>query len=172
MKIFSPVKTVLLFAISLFSFLFYSCNKEAVVSGTGEFIHYTVNGTAYNFDSPADSVFNPDSLETSSFIVMQQVLGARIPNVPGDYARILFDRTGITQGSNQPLSVFAVPQIIGYAHNAPTYSTSATTIMLNITEYGAVGAYIAGNFSCLLTDPPPTNTNFTITCSFRIKRTF
>ncbi|MGF2411338.1 hypothetical protein [Ferruginibacter sp.] len=117
-------------------------------------------------------VFNPDSLETSSFILTHQVIGARIPDVPGDFARILFDRTGITQGSNQPLNVFAVPPIIGYAYNVSSYSTSAIPIMVNITEYGAIGAYISGNFSCLLTDPPPTNTNFTITCSFRIKRKF
>jgi hypothetical protein len=41
---------------------------------------------------------------------------------------------------------------------------------VNITEYGAVGQFISGNFTGTLTGAAPTNTPYNIVCSFRVRR--
>ncbi len=89
---------------------------------------------------------------TNGFIIIQN-----------GYMRFL--RTGIAQGTVQNLISFTPTQI-------PATSTITTPIGVNITEYGVVGQYVAGNFSGIVTGPSPTNTVYNVTCNFRIKRTF
>jgi hypothetical protein len=171
MKILSYCNIKLILFACTCSFIFLSCNKSpAAVTGADEFIHYTVNGSPYNFDAPADKVYAPDSVETTSFLIDVELLAARIPDVPTDFARLSFSRANIALGSMQPLSVFNTPQIVGYAYNVASFSTSTLPVMVNITEFGAVGQYIAGDFSCVLASPAPASTVYTITCNFRVKR--
>ena len=171
-KIFFLFKYRLLYTVLLVALSLYACNKNKppVPLSGDEFIHCTINGTAYNFDSPTDKVYAPDSLETPSFNINVELLAARIPDLPTEFAILSFSRTNIALGSMQPLSVFNAPQIVGYAYNVASYSTSPTPVQVNITEFGAVGQYIAGDFSAVLTSPAPASAVYTITCSFRIKR--
>lgn len=171
MKTFSLFKIKLFFTTSLVAFLFCSCSKDPnTVTGTDEFIHYTVNGVPYNFDIPTDSVFtSPDSVETPSFKTEVEVFGKRFFSSSANTVRITFDKSAIAAGSMQSLKIFITPEIIGYLYNTPTFSTSPTPVMVNITEFGAIGQYIAGDFSCALTGPPPAAT-YNITCSFRVIR--
>jgi hypothetical protein len=45
-----------------------------------------------------------------------------------------------------------------------------TPIFVNITEYGAVGQFIAGNFTGAFRGGGPANTVYNVTYSFRIRR--
>jgi hypothetical protein len=167
------IKRIILLA--FISLLFFSCKKngDTIVTSDEEFIHYTVNGVPYAYDAPADRIFVLDFFETPSFVLTGRVQASRIPSSPGTNIKITYEMAGSAVGSSQLLQVFFAPNTgAGYALNSPTFATSSTPVMLNITEYGIVGEYIAGNFSCVLTDPPPISTVNTITCNFRIKRTY
>ncbi|MGC4103214.1 hypothetical protein [Ferruginibacter sp.] len=171
MKIINPIRILLLPVFIAILVLFYSCNKNNTAPGTEEYIHCTVNGAPYNFDAPADNLNTPDSFETLPFIADQFIAsGKRIPQASNDFAYLAVNKTGIAQGSIQALNTFHIPQITGYAYNITGYSTAASPVMVNITEYGLPGQYIAGNFTCVLTEPAPVNTQYTITCNFRVKR--
>ena len=79
------------------------------------------------------------------------------------YVNFDFSDAGIGAGSIQPLNNFYTSVI--------SDSTGITTpINVNITEYGSVGQFIAGNFSGTLTGSAPTSTLYNITCNFRIRR--
>ena len=59
-----------------------------------------------------------------------------------------------------------------YTSHAGNDSTSIRTpINVQITEYGSVGQFIAGNFSGALFGGAPTNTVYNTSCTFRIRRT-
>lgn len=73
-----------------------------------------------------------------------------------------FSQTGIGMGSLQDLTYLALGSSV---MNMPN------PVKVNITEYGAIGQYIAGNFSGNFTQPP-SNTPYTISCDFRVKRLF
>jgi hypothetical protein len=45
-----------------------------------------------------------------------------------------------------------------------------TPINVNITEYGPVGGFVAGNYSGTITGGAPLNTPYIISGSFRIRR--
>jgi hypothetical protein len=57
-----------------------------------------------------------------------------------------------------------------YTRDITESSTIPSPIAVNITEYGNVGEYIAGNFNGALMGAAPTFTIYNITCSFRIRR--
>jgi len=145
----------------------YCCHKgPSSVSGTGEFIHYTVNGTLYNFDMPADSVFVDSLSESMSFTNGGNIFGNRIPVSSNDAIRIIYNKASISQGSLQTLVSFYTPQTGFY----PQFTTASAPVMITVTEYGAVNQYIAGNFAATLVGPAPTNTIYNISCSFRVRR--
>jgi len=162
----------LIISVGLCCFVFYSCNKKTpgTVLSPDEYINYTVNGIAYNFTMPMDSVMVNDSLETISFIPYNEVIGNRIPNVANDFARIAYTQTGIAQGSLQQLNIFYTLQTGAYINNISGYLTAVNQVMIKITEYGAVGQFIAGNFTATFTGPPPGNTPYIVICDFRVKR--
>jgi len=59
-----------------------------------------------------------------------------------------------------------------YTSHAGNDSTRITSpINVQITEYGTVGQFIAGNFSGALIGAAPTNTVYNTSCTFRIRRT-
>jgi len=171
MKIFPTIRIALLVVSGLVAVIFFSCKKRSsdVVLSPDEYINYTINGTAYNYTMPVDSVMADDSLETSPPFPPGEVRGQRIPNAPNDFARISYDKTGIAMGSLQKLSIFYTLQTGAYIDNVTGYLTSSNPVMINITEYGSVGQFIAGNFTALFTGPPG-NTTYNVICDFRVKR--
>jgi hypothetical protein len=70
---------------------------------------------------------------------------------------------GIGVGSNQKLIEFRPCQITEY----PGITSS---VFVHITEFGTVGQFMAGEFTGVFAGPPPANTQYNVTCSFRVKR--
>ena len=166
------LQTVLIFALGFLALAFYSCTKRSpnTILSPDEHINYTVNGVAYNFTIPADSVMSEDSMETVSFIPYDEVIGQRIPNATNDFARIAYTHNGIALGSMQQLNIFYTLQTGAYINNISGYLTTANPVIITITEYGAVGQYIAGNFTAVFTGPAPANISYNVDCDFRVKR--
>ncbi len=124
-----------------------------------QFVNYTINATAYNYSAPVDSLTLTGGGTNTDYIIYVA------NNVSSNFGTMRFTRTGIAQGSIQNLMSFTPIQI-------PTNTTINTPIGINITEYGAIGQYVAGNFSGVITGPSPANTVYNVTCNFRIRRTF
>ena len=134
-------------------------NLQACGVTTEQFINYTQDGATHSYTSPTDSFFmyaNPQSVPSSIYIFgMSTISGG--PNAPT--VSLAFTDAGIAAGSTQQLLSFG------------TDSTQVTTpIDVNITEYGVIGQFIAGNFTGTLTGPPPGNLPTNVTCSFRVRR--
>ncbi|MCY7292119.1 MAG: carboxypeptidase-like regulatory domain-containing protein [Ferruginibacter sp.] len=123
-----------------------------------QFVNYTINSTPYNYSVPTDSLILTGAGSNTDYYVF-------VGNTTTNNGTFRFVRTGIAVGSVQNLISFTPFQI-------PATSIILNPIGVNITEYGAVGQYVAGNFSGVVTGPPPTNTIYNVTCNFRIKRNF
>jgi hypothetical protein len=132
-------------------------NLQACGITTEQFINYTQDGVNYSFTSPADSFYqysNPQSVPSSIYISGQRLSGGTI-----DYINLAFTEPGIAAGSTQQLLSFGTDSLL-----------ITTPVDVNITEYGAIGQFIAGNFAGTLTSPPPGSTPVNITCTFRVRR--
>lgn len=131
-------------------------NIQACGITTQQFLNYTINGTSYSYTAPADTFLysnNPPNIKIS---------GNKISS-PFDGATMLFSNTAIVAGSSQNLVVFYASQI--------TDSTSITTpIAVNITEYGAIGQFVAGTFTGTFTGSSPANRQYAVTLNFRVRR--
>lgn len=174
--------TRLTFAVLLFTIvIFSSCAKNNESNFTAapnitiapqEYFNYTVNGIQYFYNTPTDSVFAERESEFSTFIPSSFVRGRRIPAGSGDEIKTAYLKSGIAVGSSQPMTTFNSAQT-GYVSTSPIgYGTFPSPIMINITEYGNVGAYISGNFSGQMIGAPATNTVFNVSGSFKVKRLY
>ena len=140
-------------------------NAVGTISGCGnlveEFINYSINGTSYTLIAPADNMIQElNNQVTPPIIYLSGYSGNAGTNT--NSVGMAFTQTGIAAGSTQTLVSFTSRQI--------NDSTNAITGNVNITEYGAVGQFIAGNFTTTVTGAPPANTPYNIICNFRIKR--
>lgn len=124
---------------------------------TQQFINYTINGAPYSFTPPADTLYYSNNLQS-----IIQIEANRLTS-PFSNLKFSFSNTAIAVGSSLNLFKFNPSQIID------TISIN-TPINVNITEYGAVGQFTAGNFTGALNGRPPANTIYNITCNFRIRR--
>ena len=125
-----------------------------------QFIHYSVNGTNYSTDYPADSIYHGVNTQTTP--LASYVYGSG--NAGTSSVNFSFTQNSIAAGSTQTLLTF-------YANGIPDSSAALTgTPVVNITEYGNVGEFIAGNFVCAVTAGPPPGTAYNVTCSFRARR--
>lgn len=122
---------------------------------TQQFINYSINGTSYSLTSPNDQFFynNQSSI----------MISGSNTTIPQNYVNFRFDNNAVVVGSTKTLYNFDPIQI----NDSITINTP---IMVNITEFGAVGLYVAGNFTGVLNGGPPANTLYNITCNFRVKR--
>ena len=143
-------------------------NNVGTLSACGviiaEFINYTINSTPYGLASNSTFIQNIlGGAGTTLPATALQYIYASGTNTQSIQASLTFTNQGIALNSVQELRSFQVQQL--------TDSASITTpINVNITEYGAVGEFIAGNFTGTLTGAPPTNTAYNVTCSFRVRR--
>lgn len=132
-------------------------NIQACGVTTQQFINYTINGATYSFTSPAD---------TFSYMNNQQTwisLTGYRPTPPSSSVNFYITNTGIGVGSTQTLQSFLPSQV--------TDSFRITTpILVNITEYGVTGQFTAGNFTGIFTGAAPANTQYNVTCNFRLRR--
>ena len=78
-------------------------------------------------------------------------------------ANLFFEGANMALGSNQPF--------VAFYHGRQLTATNNNPVKVNITEYGAIGQYVSGNFSGVLIDIT-TNILYNVSCNFRIKRFF
>ncbi len=124
-----------------------------------QYINYSVDGIDHALIGPADSI---DVINYSSSNLIKLV-GV---STSGDYVNFYLHSQGLALGSSQELETFHCPSI------APaTLVTFNPLIFASITEYGNVGEYISGNFAGTLVATQP-NATHSISCSFRVKRSF
>lgn len=139
-------------------------NLQACGVSTQQFVTYTINGgSPITYTLPGDSITHYGAGTTaSSFISAFSPLGGN-----GE-VNMSYTNTGIGVGTSQNLISFNTTQF------PPNTQTSIPTpINVNITEYGAVGQFISGNFSgAVVTTGPPPNTTYNIVYSFRVRRNF
>ena len=128
---------------------------------TQQFLNYTVNGTAYTIAPPADSLTQYNNVQTNPASIQISGYGTSGGSTSTSY--LTFSSPGIAVNSTQTLMSFYTPQLNDTLR-------ILTTIPVNITEYGAIGQYMAGNFSGVFTGPAPANTPFNVTCNFRVRR--
>lgn len=128
---------------------------------TQQFLNYTVNGTAYTIAPPADSLTQYNNVQTNPASIQISGYGTSGGSTSTSY--LTFSSPGIAVNSTQTLMSFYTPQLNDTLR-------ILTTIPVNITEYGAIGQYMAGNFSGIFTGPAPANTPFNVTCNFRVRR--
>jgi hypothetical protein len=150
-----------------FPFTIFTGNNDVGVltacgTSTSQFINYTINGVATSFVPPVDSI--------SQWYMQTPETGASaFRNIPGGTSAsnvfFNFSSSGIAAGSTQ--------QLVQFYTNQPVDSFQILTpILVNITEYGPVGQFVAGNFTGTLTGGAPANTAYAITCSFRFRRRY
>lgn len=132
-------------------------NIQACGIATQQFINYTINNITYSFTSPVDTFFYSNNNQSSI-----SISGYKLSSPPGNI-NFHFNNTGITMGSSQTLQDFNPSQI------ADTFRIT-TPIMVNITEYGAVGQFVSGGFTGIFTGASPANTQYNVTCNFRTRR--
>jgi hypothetical protein len=135
---------------------------QACGTSIARYINTTVNGLATNFVFPTDNVtVRPDSTANNYISVFGFKKTVNLPL----YANFNFAKVGIGVGSTQNLINFSSESI------SPN-STITSPINVNISEYGNIGQFVAGNFAGIIIGPPPSSTIYNITCNFRYQREF
>lgn len=84
-----------------------------------------------------------------------------VPTIPTDYLTITMANVNVTVGSTQAISTFST---------FPSNSFLMNSGSALITEYGAVGQFVAGTYTATKTDIG-TGQQHTYTGSFRVRRT-
>ncbi len=126
-------------------------------TSTQRFVNFTIDGVAYAITSPPDSTTAYASQGTTS------ISGFKLGGNATNYTSISFRFAGTATGTAPINSIYI---------SAPTLTDSATVqsgaFNVTVTDYGAVGGYIAGNFSGNLNGSG--STLHPATCSFRVRR--
>lgn len=159
-KIYSPKNFIALLISVLFTaVIFLGCKKNTdAVSTTEQYIKYTINGVSYSFMKPVDTFYHATTYNLMSLAIFGDNLIS-----PSNNVSLVMANTGIAVGSNQNLIVFSPSQITDILR-------VTIPIFVNITEYGAVGQFIAGGFTGVFTGFPPANIQYNVTCTFRVRR--
>ncbi len=126
-----------------------------------QFINYSINGTSYSFVYPTDSITH--DVNTQSVPPVSYVSGGSPNSGTSGSAFFSFTQNSIVAGTSQALTSF-------YTREITDSASLSGSPLVNITEYGNVGEYIAGNFNAVMTSGPPANTTYNITCQFRVRR--
>lgn len=140
-------------------------NLQACGVQIDQFINITAGTDVFNYAAPADSMgYSVNPQVTPPVISIYGVRTIAGPPPTTSYSTFSFTQTGIAAGSTQSLTAISTnPNTsIQYIINTP--------INVNITEYGAIGEFVGGNFSGPVTIAGTTNT-VNISCNFRIRRT-
>lgn len=136
-------------------------NIQACGTSISQFINYSVNGVPYSLTAPIDSFMMYVNVQTVPTSIYIYNMGRSTSG--SSYVNFDFTNTGIGVGSTQLLNNFYTSMI--------SDSTVITTpVNVNITEYGSVGQFIAGDFTGTLTGAGPAFTIYNISCNFRIRR--
>jgi len=117
-----------------------------------QFLSYIVDDTIYrSYIAPANTIsqsVNP----TGNYMYISGGAG------------ITFFAYGIAEGSSQKLQEFISPEVSG------SIGPLELPVNVRITEYGAIGGYISGNFTGQVQQHFDNSPPRKVTCSFRVKR--
>ena len=130
---------------------------QACGTSSAEFFNYSIDGISHNLVAPPDSVSQSGVPGSTNYYINASQSGG-----VNHYVYFVFDKTGIGVGSTQNIVQF-------WSSYLPTQGTLPPPATVNITEYGAVGQFMAGNFTCTVTTTAPAGT-FVIVGSFRVRR--
>ncbi|HNP55072.1 MAG TPA: carboxypeptidase-like regulatory domain-containing protein, partial [Ferruginibacter sp.] len=135
-------------------------NIQACANSIAEFITWTFDGgTSTTLSAPVDSLQQYGTGTTANFLIS----GSSNNNPSGGNISLYIDNTNIGVGSVQTLMYI-------YCNQLTTQNqTVSNNPVVHITEYGAIGEFIAGNFSANIVDNSTSQTH-TIVCSFRVRR--
>jgi hypothetical protein len=129
---------------------------QACATSTFQYVDYTLDTTLHHYSNPADSISSGSS---STYSILTFFSPANSIN----FGRLSFSGTNIGVGNTQILDTITGPGFpFAYTRPAP--------IKVNITEYGAVGQFVSGNFNGTIIGPAPFNRVYSLSCSFRYKR--
>ncbi len=138
-------------------------NLQACGVTTQQYVNLTINGVSHNYSAPVDSLtLRPAQSGTT---LAGFYLSASRMVSPFQYTDFSWTGQNIASGSTQSLTSFSTQAI-----NDST--TIVSPINVNITEFGTIGQFVSGNFTGVLRGAAPANTNYTINCSFRVRRYF
>lgn len=141
---------------------------QACGTTTQQFFNYTINGTSYNIGvnpQPIDTFnmnLNPQSNPSRIEIYAQRIRQFNGVSYNPLNIAIGFNQAGTAAGSVQNMTWFYSGEI-----NDSTYLSAP--IPVNITEYGAVGQFISGNFTGNINGVLPVSI-YNVTGSFRVRR--
>jgi hypothetical protein len=129
-----------------------------------EYIYFSSNGvkdTVVLCCQPTNYFNYKDSAATNSVPISTYIYGL------GNNGNVAFgfSRVNIGVNSTQTLVYYGAGGLAGTGG----YMLYPTSTGVKITEYGGIGQYVAGNFTCSFTSPF-TNTFYNVTCSFKVKR--
>lgn len=134
---------------------------QACGTSTAQFLNYTINGTNYSYTAPPDSLqLYPNFSGTNNFN-SYQLIASTVPMA--SYSLIKFSSTGMAAGSTQTMLYMKFNEMTDSCTNA---------LPVTITEYGAVGQFVAGNFNGTVNYFNTPTTTLTVSGSFRVRRTF
>lgn len=137
-------------------------NLQACGTSIQQFISYTIDGGApIEFTYPTDSLGHYGNGSTA----INTIYGSRNAPTPQSFVNFSFTNAGIGLGSVQTLETFGSSEL-------GTQTSQPSSINVNITEYGAVGEFIAGNFTGIVVAPGTPPVNKTVSCTFRVRRSF
>ena len=116
---------------------------QACTFSSEQYVNYSVNGVSNSLIAPADSIYHGVNTQGAPQ-VYSSVYGYSGGTAIG-YVNFGFTQNGIVAGSTQTL--------LSYSSNGIPDSSNVLsgTPTVNITEYGNIGEYIAGNFVCTVT---------------------
>lgn len=136
---------------------------QACGTTSSQFLNMTTNGSPETFTHPADSLnyFN-NNQSGSSVGASRWGTGSFVST------SFNFNHTGIVVGGSYVVSGF-YSSLIG-PPNSTALLVNQGTSAVTITEYGAIGQFIAGNYTINATGPAPANTAYNVTGSFRMRR--
>jgi len=126
------------------------------------FINYSINDTAFTVK------------DLSAYIGYDLMPPNAASNIIVRHDNVLYDddRNIIFSYTYRDMSLNSTQKLTSFF--ARKYSADTLHIVspidVHITEYGVPGQYISGNFSGILTGPPPANMTYNVTCNFRILR--
>jgi hypothetical protein len=133
-------------------------NIQACGISTAQFMNYTINGTNYAYASPADSFY----MSVNNQSTTSQIIISAEQFTPGQngFGTIGFDATGVAVGSSQAINLFYCSQI-------SDTTSFVTPFNVNITEYGNIGEFIAGDFAGTMNG---ISTSYVVSGNFRVRR--
>jgi len=136
-----------------------SINSDSVTK-LSQFLILTVNDSIYSYGGNLGDSLEYDNYDTSVYVwAWHQYYDSTL--------EIGFKTPTIAVGSNEVFYYFTLGGNIT-ANNID--GSPVSPIYVHITEYGAIGQYVSGNFSGTIFDAHNSK-NYTLSGSFRIKRT-